>query len=71
MRALRADAIDRKIPQVGNVVIGDDVEIGANVTVDRATFGSTVIGRINGLTTFKGPSLKQGKWRNLWSKENR
>ncbi|HZI93433.1 MAG TPA: UDP-3-O-(3-hydroxymyristoyl)glucosamine N-acyltransferase [Patescibacteria group bacterium] len=35
----------RKIPQVGNVVIGDDVEIGANVTVDRATFGSTVIGR--------------------------
>ena len=35
----------RKIPQVGNVVIGDDVEIGANVTIDRATFGSTVVGR--------------------------
>ena len=34
-----------KIPQVGNVVIEDDVEIGANVTVDRATLGSTVIGR--------------------------
>ncbi len=34
----------RKIPQIGNVVIGDDVEIGANVTVDRATVGSTVIG---------------------------
>ncbi|MCX7667120.1 MAG: UDP-3-O-(3-hydroxymyristoyl)glucosamine N-acyltransferase [Gemmataceae bacterium] len=34
-----------KIPQVGNVVIGDDVEIGACVTVDRATFGSTRIGR--------------------------
>lgn len=34
-----------KIPQVGNVVIGDDVEIGANTAVDRATFGSTVIGR--------------------------
>ena len=34
-----------KIPQVGNVVIEDDVEIGANVAVDRATFGSTVIGR--------------------------
>ncbi len=33
-----------KRPQVGNVVIGDDVEIGANVCVDRATFGSTVIG---------------------------
>ncbi|MDE6668473.1 MAG: UDP-3-O-(3-hydroxymyristoyl)glucosamine N-acyltransferase [Muribaculaceae bacterium] len=34
-----------KIPQLGNVVIEDDVEIGANTTVDRATFGSTVIGR--------------------------
>jgi len=34
-----------KIPQVGNVVVEDDVEIGANCTVDRATFGSTVIGR--------------------------
>ena len=35
----------RKIPQVGNVVIEDDVEIGANVAVDRGTFGSTLIGR--------------------------
>lgn len=35
----------RKILQVGNVVVEDDVEIGANVTIDRATFGSTVIGR--------------------------
>jgi UDP-3-O-[3-hydroxymyristoyl] glucosamine N-acyltransferase len=35
----------RKIPQVGRVVIEDDVEIGANVTVDRATLGETVIGR--------------------------
>ncbi len=35
----------RKIPQVGNVIIEDDVEIGAGVTVDRATFGSTLIGR--------------------------
>jgi UDP-3-O-[3-hydroxymyristoyl] glucosamine N-acyltransferase len=34
-----------KIPQLGNVVIEDDVEIGANTTIDRATFGSTVIGR--------------------------
>lgn len=34
-----------KIPQVGNVIIGDDVEIGANVTVDRGTLGATVIGR--------------------------
>jgi UDP-3-O-[3-hydroxymyristoyl] glucosamine N-acyltransferase len=34
-----------KIPQVGNVVIEDDVEIGACAAIDRATFGSTVIGR--------------------------
>jgi UDP-3-O-[3-hydroxymyristoyl] glucosamine N-acyltransferase len=33
-----------KIPQAGNVEVHDDVEIGANTTVDRATFGSTVIG---------------------------
>jgi len=32
-----------KIPQVGNVVVGDDVEIGANCTIDRATLGSTII----------------------------
>ena len=34
-----------KIPQVGNVVIEDDVEIGCNVCVDRATVGSTMIQR--------------------------
>jgi UDP-3-O-[3-hydroxymyristoyl] glucosamine N-acyltransferase len=32
-----------KIPQIGNVIIEDHVEIGANVTIDRATMGSTVI----------------------------
>ena len=32
-----------KIPQLGGVVIEDDVELGANVTIDRATFGNTVI----------------------------
>jgi UDP-3-O-[3-hydroxymyristoyl] glucosamine N-acyltransferase len=35
----------RKIPQVGGVVVEDDVEIGANATVDRATLGATVIRR--------------------------
>ena len=35
----------RKIPQVGRVVVEDDVEIGANVTIDRATLGETMIGR--------------------------
>jgi UDP-3-O-[3-hydroxymyristoyl] glucosamine N-acyltransferase len=34
-----------KIPQTGNVVIEDDVEVGANCAFDRATLGSTVIGR--------------------------
>ena len=34
-----------KMPQIGTVVIGDNVEIGANVTVDRARTGKTVIGR--------------------------
>lgn len=34
----------RKVPQIGNVIIRDDVEIGANVTVDRGALGPTVIG---------------------------
>jgi len=34
-----------KIPQIGGVVIGDDVEIGANVTIDKARTGKTEIGR--------------------------
>ncbi len=39
------DGMHRKIPQVGSVIIEDDVEIGANVTIDRATTGNTIIGR--------------------------
>jgi UDP-3-O-[3-hydroxymyristoyl] glucosamine N-acyltransferase len=35
----------RKVPQVGHVVIEDDVELGANTTVDRGALGATVIGR--------------------------
>lgn len=35
----------QKIPQVGNVVIEDNVEIGANVCIDRSTTGTTLIGR--------------------------
>ncbi len=35
---------NRKIPQVGTVVLEDDVEIGANSTVDRAALGATVVG---------------------------
>ena len=37
--------IHHKIPQVGNVEIHDDVEIGANVTIDRGALGATEIGR--------------------------
>jgi UDP-3-O-[3-hydroxymyristoyl] glucosamine N-acyltransferase len=37
------DGSYRKIQQLGNVVIEDDVEIGANSTVDRATMGSTIV----------------------------
>jgi UDP-3-O-[3-hydroxymyristoyl] glucosamine N-acyltransferase len=33
------------VPQIGQVIIGDDVEIGANVTVDRGALGATRIGR--------------------------
>ena len=33
----------KKIPQVGNVILEDDVEIGANCSIDRATLGSTII----------------------------
>lgn len=35
----------RKIPQVGTVILEDDVEVGANATIDRATLGATRIGR--------------------------
>ncbi len=34
---------NQKVPQIGNVVIEDDVEMGANCTIDRATLGSTII----------------------------
>ncbi len=39
----QADQQYRKIPQVGNVILEDNVEIGSNTTIDRATMGSTII----------------------------
>jgi UDP-3-O-[3-hydroxymyristoyl] glucosamine N-acyltransferase len=39
------EGVHHRIPQVGIVEIGDDVEIGANVTIQRATLGKTVIGK--------------------------
>ncbi|KAA5536777.1 UDP-3-O-(3-hydroxymyristoyl)glucosamine N-acyltransferase [Taibaiella lutea] len=41
--APQGDGKYKKVPQLGNVVIEDDVEIGANTTIDRATIGSTFI----------------------------
>ena len=41
--APQKDGSFKKVPQIGNVVIEDDVEIGANATIDRATLGSTLI----------------------------
>ncbi|TVR08680.1 MAG: UDP-3-O-(3-hydroxymyristoyl)glucosamine N-acyltransferase [Planctomycetota bacterium] len=38
------EGVHHKIPQVGIVVVGDDVEIGANTAIDRARFGKTIIG---------------------------
>lgn len=39
------NGIHRKVPQIGNVIICDDVELGANVTVDRGALGPTIIGK--------------------------
>ena len=39
------DGVHTKVPQVGGVVIEDDVEIGAHVGIDRATLGATIIGK--------------------------
>lgn len=38
------DGVHTKVPQVGNAVLEDDVEIGAHVGIDRAAMGSTIIG---------------------------
>jgi len=43
--APQADGSFKKISQIGNVLIEDDVEIGANTTIDRASMGSTIIRR--------------------------
>lgn len=37
------NGVNQKIPQLGNVIIEDDVEIGANTTIDRAIMGSTIV----------------------------
>ena len=41
--APQADGSFKKVPQIGNVLIEDNVEIGSNATIDRATIGSTII----------------------------
>ena len=39
------NGIHRKVPQIGNVILCDDVELGANVTIDRGALGPTIIGK--------------------------
>ncbi|RYY23437.1 MAG: UDP-3-O-(3-hydroxymyristoyl)glucosamine N-acyltransferase, partial [Sphingobacteriaceae bacterium] len=41
--APQGDGTYQKVAQIGNVIIEDDVEVGANTTIDRATMGSTII----------------------------
>ncbi|HEX6846048.1 MAG TPA: UDP-3-O-(3-hydroxymyristoyl)glucosamine N-acyltransferase [Chitinophagaceae bacterium] len=41
--APQSDGSFKKVPQIGNVIVEDNVEIGANATIDRATIGSTII----------------------------
>ena len=41
--APQADGTFKKVPQIGNVIIEDGVEIGSNTSIDRATIGSTII----------------------------
>lgn len=38
-----AKGVNQKVPQIGNVIVEDDVEIGANTTIDRAMMGSTIV----------------------------
>ena len=42
---VQEQGVHRKVPQIGQVIIGDDVEIGANTTVDRGALEATRIGR--------------------------
>ena len=42
---LQRDGVHEKVPQLGSVVVDDDVEIGANVAIDRGTLGETRIGK--------------------------
>jgi UDP-3-O-[3-hydroxymyristoyl] glucosamine N-acyltransferase len=41
--APQTDGTYKKVPQIGNVIVEDNVEIGSNCTIDRATIGSTII----------------------------
>ena len=57
------DGKHEKVPQVGTVSLGDDVEVGANSAVDRATFGTTIIGegtKIDNLVQI-GHNVRVGK----------
>jgi UDP-3-O-[3-hydroxymyristoyl] glucosamine N-acyltransferase len=58
--APRADGTYEKIPQMGIVVVEDDVEIGANCTLDRATLGETRIKKgVNWTISFRLPTMSK------------
>jgi len=42
---VQENGVHRKVPQIGNVIIRDDVEIGSNVSIDRGALGPTIIGK--------------------------
>ena len=58
----------RKIPQIGSVVLEDDVEIGANATVDRGALGATVIGRGTRSTTWSRWRTAAASAPSAWSR---
>jgi UDP-3-O-[3-hydroxymyristoyl] glucosamine N-acyltransferase len=58
------NGVHEHIPQIGNVVVCDDVDIGANTTIDRSRFGHTIIGRgtkIDNLVQI-GHNVVIGEW---------
>ncbi|MCX7913831.1 MAG: UDP-3-O-(3-hydroxymyristoyl)glucosamine N-acyltransferase [Thermodesulfovibrionales bacterium] len=60
---VQEEGVYHKIPQVGTVIIEDDVEIGSNTTIDRATTGATIVGKgtkIDNLVQI-GHNVKVGK----------
>ena len=69
--ARRRDGSHEKIPQIGRVVLEDDVEIGANTTIDRPAVGETRIGPARRSTSGPGRARRESGrtccWRRRWA----